>query len=148
MSKSKQESPDDIVAAISEATGYFHDDKAAMLRDIAEESGQKPIGIVRAAVEERIDDLEWKVVHFESEGREYIPHFAPEYYRMHRRAQADLENSISELSEEDPVYGERAAEEHEAAVEILRDRARVHRAKAEAAARYLRENGTDPTELV
>lgn len=144
---SAQEQPEDIVAAISEATGYFHDDKAAMLRDIAEASGQKPIGIVKAAVEERIGDLEWKVAHFEEDGREYIPHNPYEYYKIHRGAQAALENSISELCEEDPVYGERAAEEHEKAVDILRDRARIHEAKAEVAADYLRENGTDPEEV-
>lgn len=141
------ERSEDIVDAISEATGYFHDNKAAMLRDIAKESGQKPIGIVRGAVEDRIDDLEWKVAHFEDDGREYISQFAPEYYQIHRRSQVSLERSISELCEEDPVYGERSREEHEAAVEILRGRARVHEAKAEVAAEYLRENGTEPEEV-
>jgi len=48
----------DIVDHLSEATGYFHDSEAAKLRDIAEASGQKPVGLVRAAVEDEIEDRE------------------------------------------------------------------------------------------
>lgn len=145
-SQDAQAEETDIVDEISEATGYFHDDKAAMLRDIAAESGMRPIGIVRAGVEKEIENREWRVVHFEDDGRGYIPQNPWEYYRIHKRIQKELENSISELCEEHPVYGERPADEHEAAVDALRDKLRVHEAKAEQAEQYLRENGHDPEE--
>jgi len=134
----------DIVDHLSEATGYFHDSEAAKLRDIAEASGQKPVGLVRAAVEDEIEDREWKVAHFEDDGREYIPHNPYEYYRIHKKMQKEFEAAISELSYDDGVYGEKPEEEFETACKRLRERARVHEAKADRAEQWLEENGEDP----
>lgn len=141
--------PEDIVDHLSEATGYFHDSEAAKLRDIAEACGQKPVGIVRSAVEAEIEDREWRIAHFEhSDDAKYPTHFAPEYYQIHKQIQIQLENAISELSEEDAVYGEQPKEEFEAACDTLEERARVHRAKADKAERYLEENNIDPEEVL
>lgn len=139
----------DIVDCLSEATGYFHDSDAAKLRDIASESGQKPVGVVRAAVEKEIENREWRCVNFEhSEGDEYPAANPYEYYRIHKRLQKQYENAISELSYEDPPYGEKSQDGFEPAVEALEKKARVHRAKAETAERYLEENGEDPEEVL
>ena len=147
-SKSNGEEEKDIVDHLSEATGYFHDSEAAKLRDIAEASGQKPVGIVRAAVEDEIEDREWKVAHFEEDGREYISHNPYEYYRIHKEMQKEFEAAISELSYEDAVYGERPKDEFEIACKRLRERARVHEAKADVAEQWLEENGEDPEEVL
>ena len=144
MSDASNNGEKDIVDHLSEATGYFHDSEAAKLRDIAEASGQKPVRIVRAAVEAEIGDREWKVAHFEDDDREYVPHNPYEYYRIHKKMQKEFEAAISELSDEDPVHGERPKEEFETACRRLRKRARVHEAKASKAEQWLKENGEDP----
>lgn len=135
----------DIVDHLSEATGYFHDDDAARLRDIAEASGQKPVGIVKAAVEREIDRREWKCVHFEhAEDDEYSAANPYEYYRIHKKLQKEYEAAIDELpKDDDPLY-DRVKDEFERAKKTLEDQARIHRAKAETAEKWLRENGEDP----
>lgn len=137
----------DIVDAISEATGYFHDSEAAKLRDIAEAGGQKPIGIVRAAVEDEIESREWRIVHFEhSEDDDYPSWYASEYYEIHKSLQLEYEAAIDALPTEE---NEMLREVHvlETAYQTLRDKAREHRAKAEVAEQYLRENGEDVPEV-
>jgi len=144
MTEEANEDEKDIVDHLSEATGYFHDSEAAKLRDIAEASGQKPVGIVRAAVEDKIEDLEWKVAHFEDDGREYIPHNPYEYYRIHKKMQKEFGAAMSELSYDDGFYGKKPEEQFGIAYERLRDRARVHEAKADRAEQWLKEHGEDP----
>jgi hypothetical protein len=138
----------DIVDHLSEATGYFHDSEAAKLRDIADASGQKPVGVVRAGVEKEIEKREWRCVHFEhSEGDEYPSWNAYEYYQIHKAHQLEYEDAISELSYEN-VYGEeRFKSEFEGACETLREKAREHRAKADVAEQYLNENGIELPEV-
>lgn len=137
----------DIVDAISEATGYFHDSEAAKLRDIAEAGGQKPIGLVRTAVEKEIERREWRCVHFEhSEDDEYPSWYAWEYYEIHKSLQLEYEAAIESLPTE---KNEMLREVHvlETAHETLRDKAREHRAKAEAAEQHLRENDEELPEV-
>lgn len=132
----------DIVDHLSEATGYFHDSEAEKLRVIAKESGQKPVGVVKAAVEKEIDRREWKAVYFDhEEDREYPSSNAHEYYRIHKSLQLEYE-----AAEESLPTVERRLKEYPAlttAAETLQDKAREHRAKAEMAKRYLEENGLE-----
>jgi hypothetical protein len=139
----------DIVDHLSEATGYFHDDDAARLRDIAEASGQKPVGIVKAAVEREIERREWKCVHFEHDESDEYPSSNPyEYYRIHKKLQKEYEAAIDELpKQDDPVY-DRVKEEFERAKKTLEEEARVHEAKADVAEQWLRENDEDPQEVL
>jgi hypothetical protein len=148
MNETELESEKDIVDHLSEATGYFHDSEAAKLRDIAEASGQKPVGVVRAAVEKEIERREWKCVHFEhNEADEYPSWNAFEYYRIHKSLQQEYEAAIEALPTEE---NQMLREVHvlETAYETVRDKAREHRAKAETAERYLEENGEDPDEVL
>lgn len=133
----------DIVDHLSESTGYFHDSEAAKLRDIAEASGQKPVGIVRAAVEREIERREWKCVHFDaSEDREYPSWHAFEYYEIHKSLQLEYEAAIDSLpTEENQML--REVQLLETAYDTLRDKVREHRAKAEVAEQYLEENGVE-----
>jgi len=135
-SKSKEK---DIVDHLSEATGYFHDDDAARLRDIASESGQKPVGIVKAGVEKEIKRREWKCVHFEhSEDDEYPSRNAYEYYRINKSLQLEYEAAIEALPTEEHPFNEPPV--LEIATDTLRDKAREHEAKADKAEKWLREN--------
>jgi len=128
-----------IVDEISDATGYFHDSEAEKLVDIAEASGMKPIGVVRAAVEKEIDLREWRVAHFEQDDdpRAYIPHNAYQYCERHRNAEAAL-NTVRDVLPEVNDYGhETVIDGFEQAEELLQSHARSHRAKAEAAEKHL-----------
>jgi len=145
----EDESEKDIVDHLSEATGYFHDSEAAKLRDIADASGQKPVGLVKAAVEKEIERREWKCVYFRSEDeeREYPAWFAFEYYRIHKKKQQEYEAAMEELpTEKGPRLNE--VQVHEQAYETLQDKAREHQAKAEQAERQLEEIGEDPAEVL
>ena len=137
----------DIVDELSDATGYFHDDEAAKLRDIASDSGTKPVGIVRAAVEKEIENLEWRCVYFDnSEERGYISSNAYEFYRIHRKFELEYEAAIEALpKEENPHLREVQVFEH--AADRLEDEARKHRAKREQAERFLTENGFELPEV-
>jgi len=137
----------DIVDHLSEATGYFHDSEAAKLRDIAEASGQKPVGIVRAAVEKGIERREWKCVYFDrDEDREYPSSFAFEYYRIHKSSQLEFEAAIDSLpTEKNEML--REVQVYEIAYKTLRDKAREHRAKAKEAEQYLREHDLEIPEV-
>lgn len=139
----------DIVDHLSEATGYFHDDDAARLRDIAASGGQKPVGVVRAAVEKEIERREWRCVHFEHDEDDDYPAANPyEYYRIHKKLQKEYEAAIEQLpKQDDPVY-DRVKEEFERAKKTLEEEARDHRAKAERAEEWLRDNGEDPEEVL
>jgi hypothetical protein len=131
----------DIVDHLSDATGFFHDDDAARLRDIAEASGQKPVGVVRAGVEREIERREWRCVYFdEDEEREYISSNAYEYYRIHRSYQLEYERAIEALPHEQNAHL-REVPVYEHAAELLKDEARRHEAKADKAEQWLRENG-------
>jgi len=136
----------DIVDHLSEATGYFHDSEAAKLRDIASESGQKPVGLVRAAVEKEIDRREWRCVHFEHEESDEYPAWnAFEYYRINKKLQLEHEVAVEALPTEEVRLRERPA--LEAAVDTLQDKAREHQAKAEQAEKWLKENGHELPEI-
>lgn len=131
----------DIVDDISDATGYFHDDEAAKLRKIASESGMRPVGIVRAAVEKEIDNREWRCVYFDdSEERGYISSNAYEYYRIHRAFELEYEAAIESLPKEENAHL-RDVPVFEHAADRLEEEARHHRAKREKAERFLKENG-------
>lgn len=136
----------DIVDALSDATGFFHDDDAARLREIAAACGQKPVGVVKAGVEREIERREWRCVYFDSdEGREYPPSNAFEYYRAHRAFQLEYEAALDALPSEQSGLHEVQRFEH--AAKTLEDTARRHEAKADRAERYLRENGLDVPEV-
>lgn len=137
----------DIVDELSDATGYFHDDEAAKLRDIASDSGMKPVGIVRAAVEQEIEDREWRCVYFDdSEERGYISSNAYEYYRIHRAFELEYNAAIEALpKEENSRLREVQVFEH--AADRLEGEARKHRAKREQAERFLTENGFELPEV-
>jgi len=133
----------DIVDHLSEATGHFHDDDAARLRDIADSGGQKPVGVVRAGVEKEIERREWRCVHFEHDEDDEYPSRNPyEYYRIHKRYQKEYEAAMDALPTEEKHM--RETQVHENAYQILKDKAREHEAKANAAERYLEENGEYP----
>jgi len=137
----------DIVDHLSEATGYFHDDDAARLRDIAAASGQKPVGVVKAAVEKEIERREWRCVYFDrEEDREYIASNAYEYYRIHRSYQLEYEAALEALPTEQNAHL-RDVPIHEHAAETLEGKAREHRAKAEQAEQWLKENDHDVPEV-
>lgn len=137
----------DIVDHLSEATGYFHDDDAARLRDIAAASGQKPVGVVKAAVEKEIERREWRCVYFDrEENREYIASNAYEYYRIHRSFQLEYEAALDALPTEENAHL-REVPIHEHAAETLEDKAREHQAKAEQAELFLKENGHELPEV-
>jgi len=138
-----EEQQKDIVDHLSEATGYFHDDDAARLRDIADASGQKPVGVVKAGVEREIERREWRCVYFdEDEDREYISSNAYEYYRIHRAYQLEYERAIEALpTEKNAHLREVAVFEH--AEETLQEAARRHEAKAKKAERWLKQNDHD-----
>lgn len=139
----EEDQQNDIVDHLSEATGFFHDDDAARLLDIAEASGQKPVGVVRAAVEREIERREWRCVYFdEDEDREYISSNAYEYYRIHRTFQLEYERAIESLPHEENAHL-REVPVFEHAAELLREEARMHEAKANKAEQWLRENGHD-----
>jgi len=137
----------DIVDHLSEATGYFHDSEAAKLRDIAEAGGQKPVGVVRAAVEKEIERREWRCVYFrsedEDEDREYPAWFAFEYYQIHKQLQEEYEAAMDALPTEQNAHL-RDVPVHDTAYETLQDKAREHEAKADRAARQLEAIGEDP----
>jgi hypothetical protein len=137
----------DIVDHLSEATGFFHDDDAARLRDIADASGQKPVGVVKAAVEKEIERREWRCVYFDpDEDREYISSNAYEYYRIHRSFQLEYEAALEALPTEENAHL-REVPIHEHAAETLEDKAREHRAKAEQAEQWLKEHGHELPEV-
>lgn len=141
-----QQEEKDIIDHLSEATGYFHDDDAARARDIAEASGQTPLGVVRPAVEKEIERREWKCVHFEhSEDDEYPSRNAYEYYRVNKKLQLEYEVAIESLPTVEVRLKERP--ELESAAETLRDKAREHEAKADQAEKWLRENGHELPEI-
>jgi len=133
----------DIIDHLSEATGYFHDSEAAKLRDIAEAGGQKPVGVVRAAVEKEIERREWRCVYFrsedEDEDREYPAWFAFEYYQIHKQLQEEYEAAMDALPTEQNAHL-RDVPVHDTAYE----KAREHEAKADRAARQLEAIGEDP----
>jgi len=104
--------------------------------------------MVKAAVESEIEDREYRVAHFEDEGREYVPHNAASYYRVHKKLQKEYEKAISELSEGNVMGNERPRDGFERAVDTLQERARVNEAKAARARQYLEENGEDPEEVL
>jgi len=117
----EEDQQNDIVDHLSEATGYFHDDDAARLRDIAEASGQKPVGVVRAGVEREIERREWRCVYFdEDEDREYIASNAYEYYRIHRSFQLEYEAALEALPTEENAHL-REIPIHEHAAETLEE---------------------------
>ena len=137
----------DIVNHLSEATGYFHDDDAARLRDIAAASGQKPVGVVKAAVEKEIDRREWRCVYFDhEEDREYVASNAYEYYRIHRSFQLEYEAALDALPTEENAHL-REVQKHEHAASTLKEKAREHQAKAEQAEKFLKENGHEVPEV-
>jgi len=141
-----QEEEKDIVDHLSEATGYFHDDDAARLRDIAEASGQTPLGVVRPAVEKEIERREWKCVHFEhSEDDEYPAANAYEYYRINKKLQLEYEAAIESLPTKKVRLKERPA--LESAADTLQDKAREHEAKAGQAEKWLLDNGHELPEI-
>lgn len=136
----------DIVDHLSEATGYFHDDDAARLRDIAEASGQKPVGIVKAGVEKEIERRDWKCVHFEhSEDDEYPSRNAYEYYRINKSLQLEFEAAVDALPAEKGAFNRPPA--LEIAADTLRDKAREHEAKADKAEKWLLENDHELPEV-
>jgi len=137
----------DIVDHLSEATGYFHDDDAERLRDIADHGGQKPVGVVKAAVEKEIERREWRCVYFDrEEDREYIASNAHEYYRIHRKLQREHEAALESLPKETNQHL-RESHQYEAAASTLQEKAREHQAKAEQAESYLKENEFDIPEV-
>lgn len=129
----------DIVETLSQATGYFHDSEAAKLLDIVEHDGQKPVGLVRTAVEKEIERREWQCVHFEHSDDDKYPSRDPyEYYRIHKSLQLEYEQALEFLPKE--TNGGYECHALEIAADTLQDKAREHKTKARQAELYLEEN--------
>lgn len=138
----EQDEPRDIADLLHEVYPHFHADKAEKMKAIAKDGGARSSNaMVAGRVEDLIEDCEWRILDFDEGPSAY------EWYQMHKRSQLRYEAAISELSAENQFGEERVKDPFHAVADTLRDRVRVHRAHAETAERWLRENDVEVPEV-